>query len=111
MQHIEMDYRVWARERMPVASSNEILLHEIEEELHDLCQPLTVLRCRLDVGKSDGSPQGLRDAVDGALDETTRLMESIRRMRERVSLLKAAECIQGCQDDLQAVAGVSKRGV
>jgi signal transduction histidine kinase len=72
-------------------SSNDVFLNEIEEELHDLCQPLTALHFRLELGKSAGDQEALREAVDGALEEMSRMMEAIKRMRDRVSTLKAGE--------------------
>jgi hypothetical protein len=61
------------------------LLFELEDELHDLCQPLTALQFRLELGKFVGDSEALLEAVDGALEETSRMIESIKRMRERIS--------------------------
>jgi signal transduction histidine kinase len=64
-------------------------LYELEDELHDLCQPLTALQFRLELGKFVGDPQALREAVDGALEETNRMIDAIKRMRERLTSKKA----------------------
>ncbi len=64
-------------------------LYELEDELHDLCQPLTALQFRLELGKFVGDPEALREAVDGALEESTRMIDVIRRMRGRLASMKA----------------------
>jgi Arc/MetJ-type ribon-helix-helix transcriptional regulator len=64
---------------------NDPLLYELEDELHDLCQPLTALQFRLELGKFVGDSEALREAVDGALEETNRMIDAIKRMRERLT--------------------------
>jgi len=49
--------------------------------LHDLCQPLTALQCRLEMGRLAASGDGLREAVDGGLEETRRLFVAVARLR------------------------------
>jgi hypothetical protein len=68
---------------MPAGIHNE-LLREIERELHDLCQPLTALQCKLELGQMIGEPEALMEAVDGGLEETQRLFTGIAQMRERL---------------------------
>lgn len=63
-------------------------LYELEDELHDLCQPLTALQFRLELGKFLGDPEALRVAVDGALEETDRMIDAVKRMRERLTSKK-----------------------
>jgi hypothetical protein len=72
-------------------SAKDALLYELEDELHDLCQPLTALNFRLTLGETAGDSEALREAIHGALEETARMIESLRRMRERVSAMKAAQ--------------------
>ena len=69
-------------------SSNDKLLQGIEEELHDLCQPLTALQFRLEMGKSTGDAGELQGVIGGALEETARMIEAIKRMRERIARMK-----------------------
>lgn len=59
-------------------------LERRHEELHDLCQPLTALQCRLEIGRMPGHPGGLEEAVEGSLEETRRLFEIIARIRQRL---------------------------
>ena len=61
-------------------------LREIEIQLHDLCQPVTVLQCRLELAQLSGAPQDLGEAVTGALDDTRRILLSVRDLRERLLL-------------------------
>lgn len=72
-----------------MSTPKDPLLFELEDELHDLCQPLTALQFRLELGKCVGDPEALREAVDGALEETTRMIDTIKRMRERLTNRKA----------------------
>jgi hypothetical protein len=61
--------------------------HDLEQrhaELHDLCQPLTALQCRLEMGRMPGHPGGLEEAVNGSLEETRRLFEIVARIRQRL---------------------------
>ena len=60
------------------------MLREIERELHDLCQPLTTLQCRLELGQMCGDETSLMEAVEGALQETTKLVRGVGRMRDRL---------------------------
>ena len=64
------------------------LLLELDKELHDLCQPLTVLQCRLEYGLMCGGEAELKDAVEGGLKDTNRMFERIREMREHLLAMK-----------------------
>jgi hypothetical protein len=68
---------------MTVQPRNTVLEH-MHAELHDLCQPLTALQCRLEIGKMLGHDSALEEAVEGALEETRRMFEVIARMRQRL---------------------------
>ena len=68
----------------------------IRVALHDLCQPLTALECRLYLGilevenAQEGgivSPENLRlrDTLGGALAECERMMALVRGMQERLN--------------------------
>jgi len=97
-----------------MTSSNEAPIHELEEELHDLCQPLTALHCHLELGKFSGDQETLREAVDAALKETARMIASIKRMRERVTTMKAAgrpqEKRRSMHDSLRPDSETTERG-
>jgi len=63
---------------------NDLILREMERELHDLCQPLTKLQCGLELGQMCGDEASLMEAVEGALVETATLFQGIGVMRERL---------------------------
>jgi hypothetical protein len=52
--------------------------------LHDLCQPLTTLQCRLEMAVVVGTPEAYREAVDMGLLECARLVDAVESMREIV---------------------------
>jgi hypothetical protein len=62
-------------------------LEELGQALHDLCQPLTTLQCRLEVAGVVGTMEAYQEAVDAGLAECSRLVESVASMRE---ILRAA---------------------
>jgi signal transduction histidine kinase len=57
---------------------------QLYADLHDLCQPLTALQCRLEIGRMHGHESALQEAVDGSLTETRRMFEIIFQMRQRL---------------------------
>lgn len=59
-------------------------LEQWHAELHDLCQPLTALQCRLEIGRMQHHENALAEAVDGSLEETRRMFEVIARIRQRL---------------------------
>lgn len=61
-----------------------VLLKELERELHDLCQPVTSLQCRLELGKMMGGEDALVEAADGALEDAARIFEHVAKIRERL---------------------------
>ena len=62
--------------------TNEGLAGRIDEMLHNLCQPLTVLQCRLALGELNGEPAAMRTAIGEALNECVRMNETVGAMRE-----------------------------
>lgn len=58
-------------------------------ELHDLCQPLTALQCRLELAAMLGHPEALEEAVKGGLEETRRMFHIIAHMRQRLLEMEA----------------------
>lgn len=70
------------RERQTMdMGKNELFLREMESELHDLCQPLTTLQCRLELGQMCGDEVSLMEAIEGGLMETARVFQGIEKMR------------------------------
>ncbi len=60
------------------------VLNQLHADLHELCQPLTALQCRLEIGRMMGNEEALLEAVDGGLEETLRMFAVIDRMRQRL---------------------------
>ncbi len=56
----------------------------IEQVLHDLCQPLTVLQCKLELSLLDGGEEATHAAVVDGLHECKRLNAAVMTMRELV---------------------------
>jgi hypothetical protein len=56
-------------------------LKRVGMALHDLCQPLTTLQCRLEMAVVVGTPEAYREAVDMGLVECARLVEAVGSMR------------------------------
>lgn len=65
-------------------TTREQLLEQIHADLHDLCQPLTALQCRLEIGRMLGHESALQEAVDGSLEETKRMFAAVHQMRQRL---------------------------
>ena len=65
--------------------AREELVQAIDRLLHGLCQPLTVLQCRLAMGELNGEPEAMREAIRAALEECTRLNDAVSIMREMLS--------------------------
>jgi hypothetical protein len=58
------------------------LLERIDVALHGLCQPLTVLQCRLAMGELIGDPDAMREAIREGLLECERMNQTVGTMRE-----------------------------
>ena len=56
----------------------------IEQALHDLCQPLTVLQCKLELSLLNGEEEAVYAAVRDGLHECKRLNATVMTMRELV---------------------------
>jgi hypothetical protein len=59
-------------------------MKELSKTLHDLCQPLTTLQCRLELASVVGTVEAYREAVELGLEECLRLMHAVGAMREIV---------------------------
>jgi hypothetical protein len=67
-------------------------MEQVGGALHDLCQPLTTLQCRLELAGLHGTPEAYREAVDLGLVECARLTEAVGSMRNLVyAAMSAAE--------------------
>lgn len=71
---------------MPVRETAEQLeaglAARMDDALHGLCQPLTVLQCKLALGELIGGPDAMRNAIAEALVECARVNPAIGLMRE-----------------------------
>jgi hypothetical protein len=56
-------------------------LRKIEQLLHDLAQPLTLLQCRLEMGRMSEDVAELKESIDEALTDAERLFAGVNRMR------------------------------
>jgi signal transduction histidine kinase len=59
-------------------------LKRLPKALHDLCQPLTTLQCRLEMASVLGTDAAYREAVELGLGECSRLLDAVESMRELV---------------------------
>jgi hypothetical protein len=57
------------------------LVARMDTALHGLCQPLTVLQCRLAMGDLLGDPDAMRDAIREGLEECARMNQTVGTMR------------------------------
>ena len=66
-------------------------LRQLSKALHDLCQPLTTLQCRLEMAGVLGTDAAYREAVELGLAECARLAQAVESMRGvvRAAALKA----------------------
>lgn len=64
---------------------------QVGRALHDLCQPLTTLQCRLEMAGLTGTPAAYREAVELALAECARLVEAVELLREIVRAPRVVE--------------------
>ena len=85
-------WRVWRR--LPVREATQQkgrtdLAERIEVALHGLCQPLTVLQCRLAMGELIGEPSAMREAIREGLQECARMNRTVGTMREMLQEMMA----------------------
>lgn len=66
------------------AHGAEEMITGIEVALHDFCQPLTVLQCKLEMGLLKGGEEATHAAVIDGLRECKRLNAVVTTMRELV---------------------------
>ena len=56
----------------------------MREALHDLCQPLTALECRLFLGLREPDEESVREAMRDAMTQCERLIDGVRGMQVRL---------------------------
>ncbi len=61
-----------------------ITLYELRLALHDLCQPLSALQCRLYLGTLDDHPANMREAIVESVSECERMVEMVRALQNRI---------------------------
>ncbi len=66
------------------------LASEIATGLHDLCQPLSTLQCRLEIGMMDATATAMSAAIAEALHVCVQLNDQVRGMQIRVLQSRAA---------------------
>jgi hypothetical protein len=70
-------------------------MEQMGQALHDLCQPLTTLQCRLEIAGLVGTEEAYRDAVNLGLAECARLMDGVGSMREIVLAARQVATAEG----------------
>jgi hypothetical protein len=78
------------REAIPYGGQTE-LVERMDVALHGLCQPLTVLQCRLALGQLIGEPEAMREAIREGLRECARLNKTVGTMRTMLQEMIADE--------------------
>jgi hypothetical protein len=71
------------------------LVRRIDVALHGLCQPLTVLQCRLALGELIDEPNAMRKAIREALQECVRLNQTVGTMRTMLQEMRADQENEG----------------
>ena len=71
--------------------TREERMRQLGMALHELCQPLTTLQCRLEIAQLGGTAQDYRDAVELGLVECDRLIESVGLLRQIVRESRSAD--------------------
>lgn len=55
---------------------------DFQRGLHDLCQPLTALQCRLYLGTSEEATDALQQTIRDSLVECERVMLQVRQLQD-----------------------------
>ena len=78
---------------LPAETREPEELQRLSKALHDLCQPLTTLQCRLEMAGVIGTNEAYREAVEMGLAECSRLMAAVESVRGvvRAAVQKSAE--------------------
>jgi hypothetical protein len=81
--------RRWPVREVMEQSGQAALVERLDVALHGLCQPLTVLQCRLAMGELVGEPAAMREAIHDALRECKRLNQTVGTMRAMLQQMMA----------------------
>jgi ribosomal protein L29 len=79
----------------------ETSLEELDQALHELCQPLTALQCRLELGRVIGDRSSLQEAIDGGLEEAKRVCVIVARIRTWLRTQDAVAVAAGNHREIQ----------
>jgi hypothetical protein len=74
---------------LPWAAARTLLLQEFGKGLHDLCQPITTLHCRLYLGSTEEQPEALLEAFRECLLECEQVILSINQLQRRLGDLRS----------------------
>ena len=83
----------------------EDLMNQIDRVVHDMCQPLTTLRCRLELAGLIGTFEAHQEAVQFGLVECMRLVGDVESLREVLRIEKDG----GCMDVGKCVGAAADR--
>jgi len=72
----------WWGRNVSIECRETDLVERMDDALHGLCQPLTVLQCRLALGELSGEPEAMQEAIGAALGECARLNTAVGEMRQ-----------------------------
>lgn len=64
------------------ANQKATTVQQMSTVLHDMCQPLTALQCRLEMAELMNTCEDYREAVALGISECARLSGHIHRLRE-----------------------------
>jgi signal transduction histidine kinase len=78
---LRKDIQMSEKEGLGELNSQVDSLRQVAIALHDLCQPLTTLQCRLEMAGGIDTPEAYREAVEVGLTECARLAEAVGSMR------------------------------
>ena len=71
----------------------ETTLRELELDLHELCQPLTALSCRLELVGQSATAEQMREVINGGMEEIRRAFKAARKMREHLEAARNPESL------------------
>ncbi len=60
--------------------------HKLEHEIHDLCQPITTLQCRLELAQISGDEPDIRSAIEGGLEDCLAIFACVASLREHMQV-------------------------
>jgi signal transduction histidine kinase len=70
-----------------VLTINAETLNQMVTVVHDLCQPLTTLQCRLEMAQMMNTPEDYEEAVALGVTECARMSRHVHALREVLRIL------------------------